>query len=79
MTIKLTETERQLYQASIESLNNRYDDYLSFDLQIIDSLNFDNLNMDDLYYLFNLSKYGTALCRKLEFEIMLRKLNNVDQ
>ncbi len=73
---KLTETELRLYQTSIESLNNRYAEYIQFDLQVCDSLDFDNLDIDDLRYLFGLSKYGTELCQRLSFEITLRKINN---
>ena len=76
MIIKFTETQKQLYQIFIESLNNRYDDYLNFDLQVIETLDFDNLDMDDLYYLFSMSKHGTELCKKLSFEITLRKIYN---
>lgn len=72
---KLTNQEKRLYQTSIDSLNNRYSDYTQFDLKIIGTLDFDNLDIEDLYYLFKLSKYGTELYKKLNFEIALRKIS----
>lgn len=72
---KLTNQEKRLYQTSIDSLNNRYSDYTQFDLKIIGTLDFDNLDIEDLYYLFKLSKYGTELYKKLNFEIALREIS----